>query len=135
MHMSFFMIIILLAGLGLLIGLVLWAVLAASRGRSGSDSVPPPPPEEAVSPKEKQEMRTRVLQELAEGKITREQAEQKMGAMRNPPPAVPATPGAGGRSPAGRGCLWAVLIAVVAGIVCLTMFLLFFGVQVSHVAF
>ena len=76
-NMSFFLLIMLLAGAGVLIGLVLWAVLWAARGSRNRTAVAPPSAP-VVPPEEQQAFRTQVLQELSEGKISREEAEQKI---------------------------------------------------------
>jgi hypothetical protein len=125
-------ILVLLVGLGLIIGLaLLFIIRAAGGGGRGSSNPPPPVQATGLAPEQKQAERTRILQALAEGKMSREEAEGEMNALRQGPPTSVPT---GGRGPArGNGCLWAVLLGVVVAVALLSLLLLmsFFGLQVS----
>lgn len=84
-RMGFIFLIVIGLGLTLVVALVVMAVAAATRNKRGgvpAPSVPPP----ARPSEQQQEIRTQVLQELSEGKITREEAEQKMAATQPPAP-------------------------------------------------
>jgi len=88
------------------IGLVV--VLATSSRRSGSVPVTPVMPD---TPMPSRDERQAILEQLAQGKITKDQAKERLGALGTPVPTDMAAPAP--RPASGRGCLIAVLVGAI----------------------
>jgi hypothetical protein len=93
----------------IVVGLIVLVVVLVSRSRKR-----PPPPATGSFPVASTPRRDRkaILQELADGQLTREEAEEALNDTGTPiPEAMPAPPHTGG-SGASKGCLVAALIAI-----------------------
>ena len=116
---SVLLLLIVLIGVGVIVGLVI-IVRGLRREPAAMPAASPPPPPS-------REERKKVLEQLARGELTKDQAEDKMGQLGTPVPQSMPQPAP--RPNGARGCLAAILIALL--LIPLLLLLLFAGHYVS----
>lgn len=105
------------------VGLVV--VLAARNKQPSAQSVAPLPAAPVTH-----EGRQAILKKLADGELTKAEAEEQLSRQGSPvPESIPVPPPQSGGS---KGCLIAVIVALILPIVLLVLFSLFFFAKVSH---
>ncbi len=127
-NISWVLIIGVLVILGLLLIMGLVVVLAVRNKRSPQAQPAAPQPSVSSTPEERQA----ILKKLADGELTKAEAEEQLNQLGTPvPTAMPAPPP---RSGAGKGCLIALIMALIIPLVLLALGFLFFVSENPSVA-
>ncbi len=118
--------------LGLVVaGIVALVVMLSSRSRNRPRAAAAATP--SIAQAVQQEDRQEILRKLANGEITKDEAEERMGQLGSPvPESMPAPPRTG--SGTSKGCLIALLVALLLGpllLILLVLGLRWFGVRPS----
>ena len=116
---------ILLVGGAILAGIILLVILLLSRRKSSPASLPQSTPVTS-SPEERQT----ILQKLADGELSKAEAEEQLNQLGDPVPvAMPApTP----RSGAAKGCLTILFLTLILPVLFAFIFYLFMGMRIKR---
>lgn len=127
MSPSWVLIIGVLVILGLLLVVALIVMLASRNKRPPKTQPVEPYPATPIGPEERQA----ILKKLADGELTKAEAEEQLNQLGTPvPTAMPVPPPQSGAS---KGCLIAAIIAIVLPLVLLVLVFLFFFVSIPRI--